>query len=196
MLKRILLFASFLMVTFAGMGQFDTSFAKKNITRCADSLVKGFRTRNWELFALYSNPSIIGTLGGKESFIQFINETFATIPPDAWKMYKPGTILQVVKTPTELQSVSELNSIIEWEGKRVTATSYLIGQSWDGGLNWTFFDSQSDINAVKTIKPDISPEIIIPAKKEKAVLIDEKGRIIQTQRPPAPKKRSSSKKPA
>lgn len=193
MLKRILLFIFLFFAARHCPAQFDTSFARKNINRCADSLVKGFRTKNWELFALYSNPAIIGTMGGKESFISFVNQAFATIPSVAWKMYKPGKILQVVKTPYDLQSVSELNSVIEWDGKRITATSYMIGQSWDGGLNWTFFDSQSDTNAVKAIKPDISPEIIIPVKKEKVELVDDNGNLIP-QQPPAKKKRPAPKK--
>lgn len=183
MLKQILLISLCLLLVFTGDAQFDTSFAKKNINRCADSLVKGFRTKNWELFALYSNPAIIGTMGGKESFISFVSQTFSTIPAEAWKMYKPGKIIQLVKTPYDLQSVSELHSVVEWEGKRVTATSFLVGQSWDGGLNWTFFDSQSDSNAVNSIKPDISPDLKIPAKKEKAERLDKNGNPVPGQGP-------------
>lgn len=194
MLKRVLLSPVFLLLVHSCIAQFDTSFAKKNIARCADSLVKGFRTKNWELFALYSNPAIIGTMGGKEEFVRFVNQTFATIPSSAWKKYKPGKILQVVSTPNELQSVSELNSIIEWDGKRVTSTTFLIGQSWDGGLNWTFFDSQSDTNAVKTIKPDISPDIIIPVKNEKVEFLDANGKLMVPEKaPPASKKKPAGR---
>ncbi|MCX6316407.1 MAG: hypothetical protein NTW29_03905 [Bacteroidetes bacterium] len=194
MQKRTSFLLVILLLAQLSFGQFDTSFARKHITRCTDSLVKGFRTQNWELFALYSNPAIIGTMGGKEAFINTIRETFAAIPASAWKSYKPGKVIQIIQLPRELQSVSELISVVEFQGRRVTATTYLIGQSWDGGLNWTFFDSQNDINTVREIKPDISPAIKLPPRKEKMERVDENGKIIP---PPAktPKKRSGNKKP-
>ncbi|MEQ1677672.1 MAG: hypothetical protein ABL876_13270, partial [Chitinophagaceae bacterium] len=71
----------------------------------------------------------------------------------------------------ELQAVIEMHSILEYQGQRITSTACLIGQSWDGGLFWTFFDSQNDSIAVRMIKPDISPAIIIPAKVEKMEML-------------------------
>ena len=153
-----------LFATIDSQAQFDSSFVKSQISKCADSLAYGFRTRNWEVFARYSNPAMIGTLGGKEEFIKFISSTFADIPENAWKLYKPGKILQVVKSGPDLQCVIELNSIIEVDDKRITSVSHLVGQSWDGGLFWTFFDSQNDALAARQIKPDLSESIVIPAK--------------------------------
>lgn len=153
-----------LFTTIDSHAQFDSSFVKSQITKCADSLAYGFRTRNWEVFARYSNPAMIGTLGGKEEFIKFISSLFTDIPETAWKLYKPGKILQVVKSGPDLQCLIELNSIIETEDKRITSKSHLVGQSWDGGLFWTFFDSQNDALAARQIKPDLSEAIVIPAK--------------------------------
>jgi hypothetical protein len=168
MVKRLFLAIGLLMfMSECRAQQFDTVFAKAGIRHCADSLVYGFKIRNWDLFARYSNPAMIGTMGGKDEFIRYISQTFATVPDSAWKLYKPGNILQVVKTPTELQTIIELHSIIEWQGYRINNTGYLLGQSWDGGQFWTFFDTQSDRNAAQHIKPDISEDIIIPPKKEK-----------------------------
>ena len=153
-----------LLVTLEANAQFDSSFVKSQITKCADSLAYGFRTRNWEVFARYSNPAMIGTMGGKEEFIRFIVATFADIPLNAWKKYQPGPVLQVLQSGPDLQCVIELNSIIEVEGKRITAKSHLIGQSWDGGIFWTFFDSQNNLQASRQIKPDLNEAIVIPAK--------------------------------
>jgi len=184
MLKRLLLSSCCVFMLLVSQAQFDTSFAKKRVSRCADSLIDGFKTRNWEQFARYSNPAMIGTMGGKQAFITYIAQTFSSIPDSAWKLYKPGTVLQIVKTATELQAVIELHSVIEWEGRRISATSFLIGQSWDGGMFWTFFDSQSDRNAARTIKPDLSPDIIIPEKVEK----------IETIPPPSKNKAANNKR--
>ncbi|MBI3138285.1 MAG: hypothetical protein HYZ15_06855 [Sphingobacteriales bacterium] len=148
--------------------QFDTSFVKSQLLRCADSLAIGFKTRNWEVFARYSNPSIIGVMGGKAAFINFAAGVFGQIPDSAWKVYEPGNILQVIRTGPDFQAVIELRSVIEWEGRKISAVNYLIGQSWDGGSFWTFFDSQNSPKAAKEIKPDLSDELFIPAKNEKA----------------------------
>ncbi len=144
--------------------QFDSSFVKSQILKCADSLADGFRTRNWDLFARYSNPAMIGTMGGKEEFTRIIAAMFGDIPDNSWKLYKPGQVLQVIKSGADYQCVIEMNSIIEVDGKRVTAKSHLVGQSWDGGIFWTFFDSQNNVLSARQIKPDLSDEIVIPAK--------------------------------
>jgi len=77
-------------------------------------------------------------------------------------------ILQVIRTGGDLQTVIELKTIIEWQDRRITTTSYLIGESWDGGLFWTFYDSGGDRTSAMLIKPDLSEQLIIPVKMEKA----------------------------
>lgn len=167
MIKRFYFLLIFILAGLCTRAQFDTSFAKKNIRLCIDSLVYGFKTKNWEIFTRYTQPGIIGMMGGQKEFITYISETFKQVPDSAWKLYQSGKILQVLKTATDLQSVVELKTIVEWQGTRITSTSYMVGESWDGGLFWRFFDSQGDINSSKTIKPDLSDQLIIPKKQEK-----------------------------
>jgi hypothetical protein len=92
---------------------------------------------------------------------------FSPIPDSAWKEYKAGKILQVIKTGGDFQTAVELRSVVDWEGRRITTVSHLIGQSWDGGLFWTFFDSEGDRTAAMLMKPDLSEQLIIPQKTEK-----------------------------
>ncbi|NOT51771.1 MAG: hypothetical protein HOP10_10910 [Chitinophagaceae bacterium] len=148
--------------------QFDTVFAKTNIRICADSMTTGFKTKNWDLYTRYVYPAMIGSMGGKAEMIKFLDNNFASVPATAWKEYKPGKILQVIKTAGDLQAVLELRSILEWQGQRIITTTHMIGESWDGGLFWTFFDSEGDVNTAKMIKPDLSDQLVIPAKTEKA----------------------------
>ncbi|MBL7731074.1 MAG: hypothetical protein JNM88_07850 [Chitinophagaceae bacterium] len=187
-MQKRLLCVLFLFVCISSRAQFDTLFAKEGIRRCADSLALGFKQKNWPLFTRYSNPAMVGSLGGTELFIQYISETFSQIPDSAWKKYAPGKILQVVKTPGELQCIIELNSVIEWQGRRVTSTAALVGQSWDGGLFWTFFDSQNDAQAARMIKPDLSEALIIPAKKEKLENLSSKSKTKPATKAKAPAK--------
>jgi len=168
MIKRFLITISFAYFFCCSYAQFDTAFAKASIRRCADSLTYGFKTKDWELFTRYNYPALIGSLGGKSEFIKYIALMFSPIPDSAWKQYEPGTILQVIKTGGDLQTVIELKSVIEWQGRRITTISHLIGESWDGGMFWTFFDSEGDRTSALLIKPDLSEQLSIPKKIEHA----------------------------
>lgn len=167
MFRLFLLATGVLFITVYSHAQFDSSFIKKNIRHCADSLALGFKTRNWELFARYSYPALIGSLGGKKEFIDYISKVFSQAPESAWKKYENGKILQVVKKGRDFQAVIELNTMIEWEGNRITTVSHLVGESWDGGRFWTFFDSQGDRQASLHINPTLSEELVIPQREEK-----------------------------
>lgn len=169
MIKRSLLTLSILFIVSNSQAQFDTSFIKTNIRHCADSLTYGFKAKKWDVFARYSYPALIGSLGGVKEFITYISETFSQIPGTAWKKYEPGKILQIIKTGGDYQTIIELKTKLEWQGSLITTTSHLIGESWDGGRFWTFFDSQGDVRAAKMIKPDLSDLLIIPERQETKV---------------------------
>jgi hypothetical protein len=55
---------------------------------------------------------------------------------------------------------------------RISTTHFLIAESWNGGQDWTFFDSQSSRETATLIKPDLSPLIEIPAAREKTEALD------------------------
>ena len=165
--RRILLAIGSLVIVCSAQAQFDSSFIKKNIRHCADSLALGFKTRNWELFTRYSYPAIIGAMGGKKEFSDYIAGVFSQAPDSAWKRYETGKILQLVKKGGDYQAIIELLSVIEWEGTRISTTSHLVGESWDGGMFWTFFDSQGDPVAARKIDPNLSEQLLIPKREEK-----------------------------
>src|SRR5689334_18501488 len=168
MKRRFLLAMGSLLIVCSVTAQFDSSFIKKNIRHCADSLTLGFKTRNWDLFTRYSYPAIVGAMGGKKEFSNYIASVFSQAPDSAWKKYETGKILQLVKKGGDYQAIIELISLIEWQGMRVSTVSHLIGESWDGGMFWTFFDSQGDPVAAKQIDPNLSEQLIIPKREERS----------------------------
>ena len=167
MIKRLSLISFLFFIVCTSKAQFDTSFVKKNIRQCADSMMYGFKKKNWDLFARYSNPAIVGSMGGTKGFTDYIGSMFNNIPDSCWIRYEPGKILQVVKAGRDYQTVIELRSVLVWQGYKVTSTSYLVGESWDGGLFWTFFDSQGDAEASKQINANLSPLLKFPKPVEK-----------------------------
>lgn len=171
MIKRSTLASGFLFLVLFSQAQFDTSYIKTNISRCADSLTHAFKTKNWDLFTRYSYPAMVGSVGGKREFAEYMASSFNNVPDTAWKKYEPGKVLQVLKTEKDLLAVLELNSVLEWRGMQVTSTDLLIAESWDGGLFWTFFDSQGDTESARRVKPDLTELLVIPPRKESIVPI-------------------------
>lgn len=166
MIKRMAIAGLFMCFSSLAGAQFDSIFIQKNIRHCADSLTLGFRTANWDLFTRYSYPAMVASLGGTKEFSNYISQMFSQVPASAWKKYEPGKILQVLKTGRDYQAIIELNAVLEWEGKLVTSTSHLVGSSWDGGMFWTFFDSQGDVRAARQIMPELDPQLVIPKREE------------------------------
>jgi hypothetical protein len=56
---------------------------------------------------------------------------------------------------------------MELSGMRITSTTYLVGESLNGGKSWTFFDaSNGSVVKPKDLKPNLSPEIKVPEKRQ------------------------------
>jgi hypothetical protein len=105
-------------------------------------------------------------MGGKNEFMKYMGLMFSSIDDSCWKQYEAGKILQVIKTGGDFQAVIELKTVLVWQGMRITSISHLIGESWDGGLFWTFFSNEGDRASALHIKPDLSEKLIIPLLKE------------------------------
>lgn len=165
--KTIILIFACLLIHPEGKTQFDTAYAKSRIRACADSFTMGYLTKNWDLYTRFSYAPLVAKVGGAATYIAIINETRIQTPDSCWKKYEPGSVIQVIKTEGDMQAVIELNSILEFNGERTTTTSHLIAESWDAGYFWTFFDPLNDSSLARFVKPDLSPSIVIPQKKEK-----------------------------
>lgn len=140
---------------------------EKNIYRSADSMMAAFKRKDYETFARYNHPAMMKMMGGSANFVAFIKEQMKSIPDTAIKVIGAADILQVVKTANDQQCVVSQQMQMILEGIEINTTTYLVGESLDEGKSWTFFDaSSSGLVTPKDIKPDISPELVIPAQKK------------------------------
>lgn len=145
---------------------------EENIYKAADSMMAAFKNRDWQLFAHFNHPAMQNMMGGQENFVSFIKEQMKQIPDTAIKLMDTGNILQVVKTGKDQQCVVEQNMRMVLDSIQITSTSYLVGESLDNGETWKFFDaSNNGLMTTKDIKPDISPELKIPAKKQESKVL-------------------------
>ena len=139
---------------------------EQNIQRSADSMMSAFKRKDWMTFTRYNHPAMTKIMGGQRPFAAFLAQQMNLIPDTAIKRMEASKVLQVVKTDKDLQCVVEQKMEMHLEGTKITRTTYLIGESLDLGKTWTFFDASSDALPLKKIKPNISPELKIPAKKQ------------------------------
>ena len=140
---------------------------EENIYRSADSMLAAFRRQDWQTFARYNHPAMMKMMGGPDKFVFFIKEQMKHIPDTAVKKIGAGNILQVIKTENDHQCVVEQHMHMRLEGIDINTITYLVGESLDGGKNWTFFDASSNgLVTPKDIKPDISAELTIPSLKK------------------------------
>lgn len=140
---------------------------EENILRCADNMMAAYKNKDWPTFAKYNNPGMIKLMGGQEAFEKLLVEQMKQTPDSIVKSLTAGNILQVVKTAGDMQCVLEQKMIAQMEAMQITSTTYLVGESLDGGKNWTFFDGAAR-GLIKpiNIKPNLSPDLKIPEKKQ------------------------------
>ena len=77
-------------------------------------------------------------------------------------IFKPGKLLQLIKTEIGYQGVIESLMQMKVMGNMVSGTSYDLITS-DDGLKWNF-TRIDEPQSLKKILPDVSPEIKLPKK--------------------------------
>jgi len=144
----------------------DTAI-RNNIRLSAANMMAAFKVKDFKTFGQYMNPAILNMLGGVDSFAVFTANQMQSIPDTAVKLMTAGRILQIVTTPADMQCVVEQHMVMELSGFRFASTSHLVGESTDKGKSWTFFDAaDGGFAGAKDIKPNISPKLKIPKKRQ------------------------------
>lgn len=142
------------------------------IYKSADSMTTAFKNRDWKTFVLFTHPAMVRVMGGADGLAFMVQQQMQEVPDSVLKRARIDKVLQVEKVDDELQCVVEENIVMEMDGKRITSTTYLIGESLNQGKSWTFFDA-SNTGQIKPldIKPNLSPGLKIPAKKQETTVI-------------------------
>lgn len=145
-----------------------TNKTESNIYRCGDSMFAAFNRKDWMTFVKNNHPNMTRRMGGPASFASFISKQMSQIPDTAIAGIQMGDILQIVKTPKDEQCLVEQIIKMNLNGKIIDKKTYLIGESLDQGITWTFFDATTKTGLTpKDIKPDLSNELKIPNETDK-----------------------------
>ena len=139
--------------------------ASSNLKIQASKMGTAFISGDYEVFAKYTHPEVLKSMGGTSKMIEVLKRTtnemkakgmsFSSITFD-----EPS---KVVKSGKELQATIIQHTEIRLQNGRLVSTSTLIAISKDEGVNWTFIDtSNKDIATMRKALPNLSPSIVIP----------------------------------
>ena len=141
----------------------------------ADSLLKSFRSGNFNQYTELSYPGVISYYGGKKSFTEYVKRS-RTIQPDL--MSENLKLVQIINDISEWQCVVEKTSESMIDGKKAQIISYMVGQSKDKGQHWKFFDvALNSVDNVVYIMPDIFNTLSIPQRQVVYVKNNIKGNM-------------------
>ncbi|MBN8664740.1 MAG: hypothetical protein K2Y12_06965 [Chitinophagaceae bacterium] len=176
-MRKHILTLFFLCLSLLSQAQQDSASIAPIIINKADSMMQMFLQRNWVQFARFNHKGVKDLMGGDEAFIAAIETQMKALPDTAVKKASAGKLLQIVFTKTDIQCVIEQIVEIDFSGIVMHSITPLIGESRDGGKNWTFFDGSGSTPLIqnKDIKPDLSDQLVLPAVKRN--MIQKKGTL-------------------
>jgi hypothetical protein len=147
--------------------QIDSAAIKRQISTCADSLVRSYYEKDWKTFIALTHPGIARLYGGMSNYASIIQRNRQRYEDSVEEKPEQVNIKQFVFNGSNWQCVIERIHDTHLSGKSARITSYMIGQSKDGlGDDWKFFDVGDNLMVnISAIMPDFSDELIVPEKK-------------------------------
>jgi len=164
-LVSFLLFSGLVISSLTAQGQNLSTTIKVQAMDMGSALMKN----DFETFIKYMHPNVITFAGGKEKMKSKMDSAYAAAKlfGVSFKRYSIGSPGEIVSYKNQLQAVlPEITTIKSPLGDLTVETSMIV-ISADGGKNWWFIDTNVyKVDKLKSILPDISPDIVIPPQKE------------------------------
>jgi len=170
-----LLFCSIIISSLSTEGQNLSTTIKVQAMDMGSALIKN----DFATFIKYMHPNIIAYAGGKEQMKTKMDSAYsaAKLFGLSFKRYSIGSPGEIVTYKDQLQAVlPEITTIRTPLGELTVETSMIV-ISPDKGKNWWFIDTNVyKVDKLKSILPDISPNLVIPPQKQpKLVPADSTG---------------------
>ncbi|MDF2192491.1 hypothetical protein [Paraflavitalea sp. CAU 1676] len=173
----------------------DSTLAASNALKAAESLIKASFYQDWKSYADLSNPSAIKFYGGPQQFKEHVVTMYFRNEPKLEEKPETLRITELRNDVDQWQSVIEKVRNTFIDGKKAIITSYIVGQSLDGGKTWKFIDvSHNSLENLAFIFPTIFTDLTIPLGKTVIPSeIVEAQPVVEEAPKPAPKKRVATK---
>ena len=166
--KFFLLFVFTAIVWQPGRGQATIHIDTNNLKAKAMRMVESLLQADYQTFIKYNHPKVVQLSGGEEKMIEVLKNELQKLKDQGitFKSISIGLTPQIVKAGDEIHTLVSQQLIMTVPGGTVTADSYLLAISADGGTNWTFVDTTplGNEETLKSMFPKYNMELKIPPK--------------------------------
>jgi hypothetical protein len=148
----------------------------KTIKVQAMDMGSAFMKNDFTTFAKYMHPNIIAFAGGKEKMKAVMDSAYGAMKlfGVSFKRYWIGNPGEILNYKGQLQTVLPQSTTLQTPLGELTAETHWIVISTDNGKNWYFIDTNVyKVDKVKNILPDLSPNLVIPPRKQPKLIPNE-----------------------
>lgn len=139
-----------------------------NIKVQAMDMANAVIKNDFNQFIKYMHPNIISFAGGRENMKTKMDSGYVAMKKFgvSMKRYWIGHPGKIVRHNNQLQSVLPQSTTLLTPWGELTIETSMIVISNDNGKNWWFIDTNVyQVDKLKSILPELSPELVIPPRK-------------------------------
>ena len=133
-------------------------------------MADAFMNSEYKTMVRYTYPRVVQMMGGEKQMIDILGKSISNMKEQGYsfKSVQIGLTNQRVKAGKEIHALVLQTLVISVPGGSLTAPSYLLAISADGGKKWHFVDTAAlhDKATLKRIFPHFNPALKIPNKQQ------------------------------
>jgi hypothetical protein len=153
----------------------DNSNYKKNIKLQAEKMCQLLLKKDFSSFTKFTYPKVVEMMGGEAKMVEVIENGTLQMESEETSILNAtiGEPSNTITYESEIQcTVPQTTEIKVPDGMLITKST-LIAISMDNGKNWYFVDtSGKDIQTMREMLPNLSPELVIPKLEEPTLVKD------------------------
>lgn len=133
-------------------------------------MADAFMTSDYKTLVRYTYPKVVQMMGGQKQMTEFLDKSISEMKEQgfSFKSVQIGLTDQRAKAGKEIHALVLQRLVMSVPGGSLTAPSYLLAISADGGKQWHFVDTAplNDKAKLRAIFPQFNPALKIPDKQQ------------------------------
>lgn len=148
---------------------------ESSIKAAGIDMMRALMRKDYDSFSLYMHPKIIEMAGGRDKMIRKLDTASQVMVQfGAIRRITIGNPYKVVRYHNQWQATLPQTTVATFFSGTITLETTLIAISADEGKHWYFIDTNLyDMQEVKQQLPDLSPDLVIPPRKEPVIKADQ-----------------------
>ncbi|WP_133256931.1 hypothetical protein [Hymenobacter edaphi] len=142
---------------------------RANLETQVTAMEQAFLKEDFETFADFMHPDVVRLAGGPDVLARQLRKGLEDMSAQGGKVSNVthGAPTRIVAVDRQLQCTLPQTTEFQLAAATKTTQSTLLAVSSDGGRTWAFLDTAGkDWEAVRRLVPNLSREIVLPAKSQ------------------------------